>query len=94
MPDNDFLSPLRGVPCALCSGPCLSLAAKPYPPMTGAPEVAEIFGINRKTAYAALRNGEIPGARRIGRSLRVCRDSVFHFLAHGPANGPRPRGSR
>ena len=48
-------------------------------------ELAGLLRINRKTAYAAVHAGHIPGARRIGRSIRVSRDAVLEWLRRAPA---------
>jgi excisionase family DNA binding protein len=39
-------------------------------------EVAKILRIGRRQAYAAIANGEIPGARRIGKTIRVRRKAI------------------
>ncbi len=47
-------------------------------------ELATLLRVNRKTAYAAVARGEIPGARRVGRSVRICRNTVLDWLGgHG-----------
>ena len=43
-------------------------------------ELARILRVNRKTAYEAVANGQIPGVRRIGRTIRVCRATVVDWL--------------
>lgn len=54
-------------------------------------ELAELLRINRKTAYAAVEAGDIPGVRRIGRTIRISRDTVLAWLAEGQARFPRSR---
>jgi hypothetical protein len=39
--------------------------------------------IDRKTAYAAIAAGGVPGVRRIGRCIRVSRDVLLRWLAEG-----------
>ena len=46
-------------------------------------ELAELLRINRKTAYAMVQRREIPGVRRVGRTLRVHRDTVMKWLSEG-----------
>jgi excisionase family DNA binding protein len=43
-------------------------------------ELAQLLRINRKSAYEAVAKGEIPGARRIGRTIRITRDAVVGWL--------------
>ena len=43
------------------------------------PEVAEVLRIARSRAYELVANGEIP-AVRIGRSVRVSRKELNHWL--------------
>lgn len=42
--------------------------------------LANVLGLNRKTVYSALARKEVPGARRIGRRYRICRDAVLDWL--------------
>lgn len=43
--------------------------------------LAAFLGLNRKTIYAAIDRGEVPGARRVGRAIRILRDAVLVWLA-------------
>ena len=43
-------------------------------------ELAFLLRINRNTAYEAVARGDIPGVRRIGRKIRICRDTVVEWL--------------
>lgn len=54
-------------------------------------ELAELLRVNRKTAYAAISAGEIPGVRRIGNVIRAHRDTVLAWLSEGQARVPRKR---
>jgi excisionase family DNA binding protein len=48
----------------------------PAPEWLTVEEVAKILRIGRKQAYAAVNNGEIPGVRRIGKTIRVKRKAL------------------
>ena len=48
-------------------------------------EVADLMRIDRKTAYAAIACGEVPGVRRIGRCIRISRDVLLRWLEQGEA---------
>ena len=43
-------------------------------------EVALLLRVNRNTVYELFRLGEIPGGRRVGRSIRFSRDTVVQWL--------------
>lgn len=51
------------------------------PPVLTVDEVAALLRVNRKTVYEALARGEMPGARRVGRVIRIARDPVLRWLA-------------
>ncbi len=57
-------------------------------------EVAELLRVDRKTVYELIRRGELPGVRRIGRTIRVHRETVLRWLAEGQGRAPRSRGTR
>jgi excisionase family DNA binding protein len=44
-------------------------------------ELAKLLRVNRKTAYEAVASGLVPGARRIGRTIRIDRDVVLKWLS-------------
>jgi excisionase family DNA binding protein len=71
-----------------------SAPTEQLPPVLTADEVAEILRLDRKTVYAALARGEIPGARRIGRAVRLHRDTVLDWLAQGQGRVSRSRRMR
>jgi excisionase family DNA binding protein len=49
------------------------------------PEVAELLGISRSTAYVCVRRGEIPSLT-LGRRVLISRNAFEAFLAaHTPA---------
>ena len=39
-------------------------------------ELAALLRCNRKTVYAAINRGEIPGVRRLGGAIRIHRDTA------------------
>ena len=43
-------------------------------------ELAKLLRLNRNTTYEAVQRGEIPGVTRIGRRIRICRDTVVRWL--------------
>jgi excisionase family DNA binding protein len=57
----------------------LGVAAN-LPPVLCVEELAALLRVNRKTAYDAVSRGRIPGARRIGRTIRIDRDAVLEWL--------------
>jgi excisionase family DNA binding protein len=60
-------------------------------PVLTVEELAVLLRINRKTAYSAVRAGEIPGVRKVGGVIRVHRDTVLAWLAQGTVRGSRSR---
>jgi len=54
-------------------------AAEDHDVMT-VPELAELLRVRPHTIYAAIRAGEIPGAKRVGRLLRIDRASVDRWM--------------
>ncbi|MFO0737576.1 MAG: helix-turn-helix domain-containing protein [Labilithrix sp.] len=65
------------------------------PEIMTADEVAKLLRVNRKTVYAAFRQGEIPGGRRIGGTIRFSRERVLRWIADGQGHVSRsPRGAR
>lgn len=57
-------------------------------------ELAELLRLERKTVYACIARGEIPGVRRLGGAIRVHREAVLRWLAEGQGRTPRLRGSK
>lgn len=65
------------------------------PEVLTAEEVANLLRVNRKTVYTAFKQGEIPGGRRIGGTIRFSRSRVLEWLGNGQEHGSRsPRGAR
>ena len=46
-------------------------------------ELATLLRVNKKTVYDAIRNGEIPGVRKIGSIFRISKSKVLAWLAEG-----------
>jgi excisionase family DNA binding protein len=72
----------------------------PEPPAPAEPpallrveEVAALLRINRKSAYAAIEDGTIPGVVRIGRVIRVNRDAVIKWTC-GQGGASRSRRTK
>lgn len=84
---EDASAPAGDVPC-----PGSEVENKAPPPVMTVDELARLLRVNRKTAYDALARGEIPGARRIGRTYRISRDAVLEWL-RGQARVSRKRSS-
>ncbi len=59
-------------------------------PLITIDELAEVLRVNRKTAYALVQQGGVPGVHRFGRAIRVHRETVLGWLA-GQDSGPRER---
>ena len=57
-------------------------------------ELAELLRVNRDTVYKAVSQGKVPGARRIGRTIRISRNAVLDWLNgkdHAPHSSRRSR---
>ena len=52
-------------------------------------EVADLLRIDRKTAYAAIAEGGVPGVRRVGRCIRISRDALLEWLSKGESRDIR-----
>jgi excisionase family DNA binding protein len=57
-----------------------------------AEEVARLLGCSTKAVYARVSRGQLPGAFRVGRSLRFRGSELLPFILEGRA--PSPRRSR
>jgi excisionase family DNA binding protein len=71
----------RDPPATGEESPEASAEARDLPPILTVDELAALLRINRKTCYEALSRREIPGARKIGRTIRISRDAVLEWLA-------------
>jgi excisionase family DNA binding protein len=65
-------------------------AASSLPAILTVDELATFLRVNRKSVYDAVAKGEVPGARRIGRAIRISRDAMLEWLIQGRV----PRSSR
>ena len=69
--------------------PASSVAVSPRSPGRDLPavlrveELANLLRISRASAYRLVREGDIPGVRRIGRSVRISAAAVLHWLDQG-----------
>jgi excisionase family DNA binding protein len=50
------------------------------PPVITVDEVASLLRVNRNIVYDLFQRGEIPGGRKVGRSIRFSRDTVIKWL--------------
>ena len=66
--------------------------AEVLPPVLTVDEVAALLRVARKTVYAQIDRGEIPGTRRVGRAIRVSRDVVLEWLRQRVTHGDIPGG--
>ncbi|WP_239014143.1 helix-turn-helix domain-containing protein [Archangium violaceum] len=57
-----------------------------------AEEVARLLGCSPKAVYAKVSRGQLPGAFRVGRSLRFRGSELLPFILEGRV--PSPRRSR
>ncbi len=46
-------------------------------------EVAEVLGLSKNMVYESLKRGDIPGAIRIGRAVRVSRRALEEWIDGG-----------
>jgi len=56
-------------------------------------EVADLLRVDRKTAYAAIAEGGVPGVRRVGRCI-ACLGTRFCVGCTRASRGPLAGGSR
>lgn len=57
--------------------------ARDLPPVLTAQELGALLRLRPRSVYEAIRRREIPGVRRIGRKVRVDRDTIVKWLADG-----------
>ena len=51
-------------------------------------ELAKLLRVNRKTIYSQFNKGEIPGGRRLSKSVRFHRETVINWM-RGTVRGSR-----
>ena len=77
-------------------GPPSTINSNGEPPLDKAiytaEEVARLLGCSPKAVYAKVSRGQLPGAFRLGRSLRFRGSELLPFILEGRA--PSPRRSR
>ena len=64
-------------------------ARRELPALLRVEELAELLRVDRKTVYEGIARGEIPGARRFGRVIRVSRDAVLEWMRQGGVSRKR-----
>jgi excisionase family DNA binding protein len=64
------------------------------PPVLTVHELAALLRVDRKTVYNLISGGDIPGVRRLGKTIRISRDAVLRWLSEGQGRVSRSRGSR
>jgi excisionase family DNA binding protein len=77
-------------------GPSLGEMGKSTAPpeVLTVPELAEMLHLAPCSVFSAIKRGEIPGVRRIGKSIRICRQAVLDWLASGEGRAGRSQRSR
>lgn len=60
-----------------------TISLKNPPQVVTVDELAQYLRIDRKSIYAAIHSGQMPGARRFGRTWRVSLPAVMKWLAKG-----------
>jgi len=64
------------------------------PPVLTVHELAALLRVDRKTVYNLITTGDLPGVRRLGKTIRISRDAVLRWLSEGQGRVSRSRGSR
>jgi excisionase family DNA binding protein len=57
------------------------------PPIATVAEIARFLRVRPNLVYAMYRRGEIPGGRRVGRSIRFSKKIVLEWLLSGDSGG-------
>lgn len=63
------------------------------PPILTVPELAALLRVERKTVYNLITQGDLPGVRRLGKTIRISRDAVLRWLSEGQGRVSRSRRS-
>ncbi len=59
---------------------CSYIDVSAMPVVLTVPQVAQVLGICKNTTYALLRSGDLKSIR-VGRKIRVSKDSLLEFIA-------------
>lgn len=59
------------------------VAAADLPDVLTVDELSGLLRVDRKSVYAMIARSEIPGVRRIGRTIRIAREAVLDWLRQG-----------
>lgn len=59
------------------------MEAEKLPDVLTVPEAARFLRVSPRTVYNMAKAGKLPGAHRLGRSVRVHRRSMLQWLADG-----------
>ena len=91
--DSNQVSDIVAHTAELADATSVARAGDPTLPRVLTPEeLAKVLRVRRRSVYEAISRGDIPGVRRIGRKVRIDRDSVLAWMADG--HGRAPRSSR
>lgn len=66
-------------------------ANEEHPPVLTVDEASALLRVNRKTIYEAIARGQLPGVRRVGRKLRLCRTALLQWLSQGQGRVSRSK---
>jgi len=66
----------------------------PLPTVITVDELAELLRVDRKTIYSLIARSELPGVRRLGRAVRIHRDTVLAWVEQGQGRVSRSRSNR
>jgi excisionase family DNA binding protein len=82
---------INGMSVECVQGPDGDQGSSALPQVLTVEDVDDLMRVDRKTAYAAIADGRVPGVRRIGRCIRVSRDVLLRWLEQGEAKQGRGR---
>lgn len=67
------------------------MAVSVTPEVLTVDETASMLRVDRKTVYAMIRDRQLPGVQRLGRTIRIHRPTVVAWLASGQERSSRAR---
>ncbi len=70
-------------PCPQFAGPPATQKNLDLPQILTPSELATLLRLRPRSVYDAIRRREIPGVQRIGRKVRIHRDTIIRWLADG-----------